>query len=625
MNDFKIHLLTRLFLLLLALALLTLAGCFDEYPCTEIGCEGDLICNAETGACEDFVSSCVPGAGDCAQGLICDEASGECRAPGARCVDDSCPTHQVCNAQTGYCEARSNCELDPCTGAAEQCDPQSGQCVALECDAENACPTAFYCASGGVCRAGCRIDDEDGCVAGEFCRGSAEELIGQCRKECHGDLECPLGQICRDAGGGASCEPEARCARDEDCRDEGVCAQHICRAPPCVSDAECGENEACDRPTGVCIGGDCTEDIHAPNQRVEQAVELRPGNHAQLQICALRSDWFSLELRSSDFLRVRLEHSAAVDLDLFVYDLNGQLLAANQQTGPVTNLEMYATQTQTVNLEVKGLRTQAAPYSLRVQRNPDQTFCRDDSFEENDTPADATVLPTGANITVERPLNLCGGDVDWFVLPGLQAAQGLEIAQSEAGSEVLIDLFTPDGEYFPLRTRDSADPGLFYMARLGHAGDYYIRASSIYSNPRPYWLRTRVRPPMECEQAGAHALPANAEYLAPNVVSRRALCPLEDEWEVEWLALATPAAAGNLSARVVVVGDLPALDIALFRQEDDAQQLMRSARFDGERYNLTLPVEAGETYLIRIRTAAPLGRILEGVDYQVFYRFESVE
>lgn len=625
MNDFKIHLLNCFFWLLLALASLVLTGCFDEYPCTEIGCAGDLICNAETGACEDFVSSCVPGAGDCAQGLICDEASGECRAPGARCVDDSCPTHQVCNAQTGYCEARSNCELDPCTGAAEQCDPQSGQCVALECDAENPCPTAFYCASGGVCRAGCRVDDEDGCVAGEFCRAGAEELIGQCRKECHDDHECPLGQLCRDAGGGASCEPEARCAVDADCRDTGVCVEHICRAPPCVSDADCGENEACELTTGLCIGGDCAEDIHAPNQHVEQAAPLGPGNYAQLQICALRSDWFRLELRSSDFLRVRLEHSPAVDLDLFIYDLNGHLLAANQQTGGVTHLEMYATQTQTVHLEVKGVGSQAAPYSLRVQRNPEQTYCRDDAFEENDTPADATPLPTGANLAVERPLQLCGGDVDWFVLPSLDAAQGLEIAQSEADSEVLLDLFTPDGEYFPLPGSDTADPGIFYMARLGHPGDYYIRATSIFSNPRPYWLRTRVRPPMDCEQAGAHALPADAEPLAPNVVSRRAFCPLDQAWEVEWLALETTTVPGELSARVVVVGELPALDIALFKKENELLELMRSAQFDGERYNLRLPVAAGEKYLIRISTAAPLGRILESVDYQVFYRFESAE
>lgn len=623
MNDLRKHIFGCFFLVLLTTVSTWLGGCFDEYPCTEIGCEGDLICNAQTGGCEEFVSSCVQTG--CAEGLICDSGSGECRAPGARCVDDSCPAHQACNAQTGYCEARSNCELDPCNGAAEQCDAASGQCVPLECDAQNPCPTAFYCDNRGLCRAGCLLDDEDGCVSGEFCRGAPGESVGQCRKECHGDQECPLGQRCRDAGGSASCEPEPRCDSDDDCRDEGVCYDHICRAPPCVSDADCAVNQACERPSGMCIGGDCEEDIHAPNQRVEQAVELQPGTYSQLQICPLRADWFALKLRSSDFLRVRMEHGAEVDLDLFVYDQNGKLLAANQQTGSVTRLEMHATETHTVNLRVAGVGNASAPYSLRIQRNPDQTFCRDDSFEENDRASDAAQLPTGPNILFERTLELCGPDVDWFVLPSLDADQGLEVGQSDSDSEVQIELYTPDGEQFTLRGDALSGSRPFYMARLGSAGDYYIRASSVYANSLPYQLSTRVRPPMECDQPGAHALPADAEYLAPNVVSRRAFCPLDQAWEVEWLALETTTVPGELSARVVVVGELPALDIALFKKENELLELMRSAQFDGERYNLRLPVAAGEKYLIRMSTDAPLERILESVDYQVFYRFESAE
>lgn len=621
MNRFRRHIFGWLLLVLIAASCLWLSGCFEEYSCTEIGCEDNLICDTQTGTCEKSVSSCVQS--DCPEGLVCDSASGECRAQGARCVDASCPTHQVCNAQTGYCEARTNCELDPCTGAAEQCDPTSGRCVALNCDAEHACPTAFYCSSGGICRAGCRTGDEDGCAQGEFCRSATEENIGQCRKECHGDRECALGQVCRDAEGGASCEPEARCDADDDCRDEGVCVEHICRAPPCTSNADCADGEACERASGICIGGGCQEDIHAPNQRVEQAVELRPGTYSQLQVCPLRSDWFALNLRSSDFLSIRLEHSNEVDLDLFIYNSSGDLLASNQQTSIITRLEMHATTTQTVNLQVKGVRSESAPYTLRIQRNPDQTFCRDDSFEENDQPDMATVLPTGLNIEVERPINLCGPDVDWFVLPGLQSAQGLEIGQSDAGSEVSVDLFTPDGQRFALRGTETSGSQPLYLARLGSAGDYYIRASSVFSNSIPYTVRTLVRPEMDCAQAGQHTQPAQADPVAPNVVSRRPFCPLESGWEVDWLALSTPTSAGELSARVVVVGDLPKLDITLFRATNDAPELMRKAQFDGERYNLKIPVNADENYLIRISTNAPVERIIEGVDYQLFYRFES--
>jgi hypothetical protein len=615
------HIWGAILLLLTTLAALSFASCFSDYPCTEIGCAGDLVCNELTGSCEEFVNSCVQNG--CADGLTCDEATGECRAPGARCVDDNCPAHQVCNAQTGYCEARTNCELDPCAGPAEQCDPTSGRCIPLNCDAEHPCPAAFYCSSGGVCRAGCRIGDEDGCADGEFCRGAVDQLIGQCREQCYDDRECPLGQVCRDSGGGSSCEPEAPCESDGDCRGEGVCFEHICRAPPCTSDQDCSGDQACYRPTGVCVGGGCEEDIHAPNQLVENAVELRPGRYAQLRICPLRSDWFALDLRSSDLVSLRLEHRAGADLDIFVYGPSGRLLASNQQTGPVTSLEMRSRTSQTVRVQISGTTTEPETYDLNVQRNPGQTYCRDDSLEENDRPAAASVLPTDPKTSVEVALKLCGDDADWFVLPALSADQGLEIGRSEPESEIAIDLFTPDGERFALEPKDSMSSPAFYIARLGAAGDYLLRVRSIYSNSASYRLGTRVLAPMECEDAGDFDEAADAAALPVNAVSRLAFCPLEDGWEVDWLALAKPQAAGELSARVVAVGDHPALDIALFEQTADALNLVRSAAVAEDSYNIRVPVEAGESYLLRLSSSAPLGRIVQGVDYQVFYRFES--
>ncbi|QDG54765.1 hypothetical protein FIV42_29670 [Persicimonas caeni] len=615
------HIVVWLAFVCLAFAAGTLSGCFTDYSCTEIGCEGNLQCNASTGKCEALVRSCQPGS--CPSGTVCNESTGICQSAGARCVDDSCPARQVCNAQTGFCEARSNCELDPCASAAEECDTLTGQCVPRSCADDSECPFSFYCAASGVCRSGCRVDEADACPDGEFCRAAVGEPIGQCREQCHADDDCPLGQQCEQTRDGSSCELEPPCAEDEDCRGQAVCRQNRCQPPPCTANADCAGDEVCDLATGTCVGGNCEEDIHAPNQTPDEAAELDPGSFAQLRLCPGKADWFSLRMRSSDAFELRLEHAPSADLDIFVWGPNGYLLAANQQTGPVTTLEVNSQVTQQVAVQIVGLDLDEETYDLEVTRNPDALFCRDDTSEENDHPGQPVVLPTDTSAPFEASLSVCGADEDWFVLPELQRDQGLVVARSEVTSQLVVELLTPDGYTYALAPPSAIEPDEIRLERLGAEGDYLLRVRDWLSRAGTYRLRTQVLAPFDCPDATAHNTAETAVQVPINAVQLYSFCPLEQAWEIDWLALTPAQQDGTLTAQVVAVGDLPDLDVVVFEQTVDGLERVRSAARTDQYYQVRLPVEAGESYLFRISANGVPGRIVDGVNYQVFYRYES--
>lgn len=604
-----------------ALVSVTLSGCWEDYSCTEIGCANNLQCNVTTGKCETLTRSCQQGG--CPSGSVCDESTGVCRSAGARCVDDSCPDQQVCNAQSGFCEARSNCKIDPCVSAAEECDTITGQCVPRACADDSECPFSFYCASSGVCRSGCRVEDPNACPDSEFCRAGVGESIGQCREQCHAAEDCPLGQRCEQTRDGSSCEPEPPCQEDDDCRAEAVCRQNRCQPPPCTANADCAADEVCDLATGTCVGGSCEEDIHAPNQTADDAVELDPGTFTQLRLCPGKSDWFTVRMRSSYAFEFRLQHAPSADLDIFVWDPNGYLLAANQQTGPVTTLEITSQVTQDALVQITGIDLEEAVYDLEVVRNPNDLLCRDDSNEENDNPGQAVVLPTDTSAPFEASLGLCGGDEDWFILPELDRSQGLVVARSEATSHIRVELFTPDQELFELHPPSAVEPDEIRIDRLGADGDYLIRVRDWFSGAGTYRLRTQVREPLACPDANAYDTSDRAISVPINAVQLYSFCPLQQAWEIDWLAVEPPQQPGTLTAQIVAVGDLPELDVVVFKQTIDGLERVRRAARSDNYYQVRLPVDAGDAYLFRISAPGEPGRIVDGVNYQAFYRYES--
>lgn len=182
----------RHLLAILALVLLTLAGC---RPREMEGCR--------------TVADCMPTE-------LC--RSGECVM--RECdVSDDCASGACDEGLCVACSSESDCdEGEVCSG---------GDCTERECVATSDCTGGEACV-GGVCLP-CTSDGQ--CSAGDACHhGSCVE------RECFASTECSGGLVC-DMGRCLPCGPSVAC--------EGLlaCIDGACGA--CTTDAECGTDRRC--------------------------------------------------------------------------------------------------------------------------------------------------------------------------------------------------------------------------------------------------------------------------------------------------------------------------------------------------------------------------------------------
>jgi len=596
-----------------------LGSCIRQVSCADFGCDFGFSCNLQTGECEKNGADCRQ-SDICAAGEICDDATGECRPERLRCTDSfSCPDAQTCNASTGFCEPAFRCTVDGCP-AYQECNELTDACEARSCTPGlEQCPQGYVCGDESVCRAGCRPGHDD-CPARHFCRVPTGSSIGQCEPNCRIDDDCPFGQRCDTSGDASVCAAEPPCQVDAQCRVDEICLNEACAQPPCSSDADCLDTQICNPSEATCETGDCTEDIYgrgdigAPNHDRTSAFPLQPGDYTQLSLCPGRPDWFAVSVRASDIVRIRVESDAAMpDLDLAIYDESGDLVAADGEVGRVTSLKFAAARTRVVFLEVTAATFEAATYDLSLHTE----FCSNDSFEDNDTRAQATVLPPTVGVRSELPLRTCGHDQDWFELPQLEPSDGLRIERLTTTPDLDVTLWTPDGATYPV-SRDEPLTAL----RLGAQGNYDVRADPTLGQSGSYRLAFEVLPEWNCPGAGAHATASDALPVAPDTPTDEMLCPRDGNWEVDWIALET-SGPGTLDVRVAASGSAPLLDVALLEDTGSGLELIRAAHRDGDTSVLWAALDGTADYYLRLSSSRPLGRILEPPDYEVRYTFTT--
>src|SRR5690606_937846 len=133
--------------------------------------------------------------------------------------------------------------------------------------------------------------------------------VGACVPNCSVDQECPFGQICDLAGAPESrCVAEGPCSSDAGCRTAEVCSASACVQPPCAADADCRDGQVCETSTGLCRDAGCADDVYGlgddPNHTRATAFGLAPGEYTELKLCPGRADWFAIETRTTDILRL---------------------------------------------------------------------------------------------------------------------------------------------------------------------------------------------------------------------------------------------------------------------------------------------------------------------------------
>lgn len=406
-----------------------------------------------------------PCPGGCPDGFQC--IDNECVDPGA-C--GGCPDGQRCHPELdacvecyadGHCAADRHCSLAPDFSCAE--GPRAAPCT--PCGPGGACGFDQICAedTGFLCLTTCR--DPGDCSQGTFCDGRV------CRSDfiC-GGLDCRRDDDCEGACLAGTCTPRQACVADTDCAEGWSCRTGRCvpRDPPCFGASEC-------QPGRICVGGRCREGepagvcapCNGPDQcgspalcidtdgRGPRCVALcgRGGCPDGLScfdappfgVCLTADATCTSPACGQDVLEPSNSPEAPVEVPiggtelvvcqedrdfLWLPALPGGRVVFTARTGRVDVLRTFADGTVIdrrtyppdsgfeadlgevpQRLEITTGEAFDVRYSIAVFAEV-QPACDDDALEENDTPDDATILGSGANVNP----TLCGRDPDWFRL-----------------------------------------------------------------------------------------------------------------------------------------------------------------------------------------------------------------
>jgi len=304
------------------------------------------------------------------------------------------------------------------------------------------------------------------------------------------------------------------CVVDADCTDpaKGVCSENVCvgctssfdctdaAAPACIEDATTGEL-ACGAIM-ECTGDDANEEDDGP----AGAKDLVSGTPFTGGICegtsGAETDWFKITITAASTVEISLSADAAVDLDLYVGDSDGNLVGSSTTGNAVETVLAGITAPGTYYILVApndtqavGAGLEAAPYTitytataaecamdtdcttLRPFCNTDTLLCvgclddtactlasapaciaqqnnsvcgssdectDDDNFEPNsDGPAGASEITlastTNAKICGDAELGIAENEADWFKFT-LTAATDLRVTMAWT----VLDMVTPD-------------------------------------------------------------------------------------------------------------------------------------------------------------------------------------
>ncbi len=237
--------------------------------------------------------------------------------------------------------------------------------------------------------------------------------LGVC-KSCTKDLQCgAAADTCFIVGTksycGKSCTGPSGCPTDYDCSE--VTSVDNVKSKQCVP-----KSQSC---TGG-SGGTCTDDKYEENDSrsaVATATPLAAGTY-QLQSCSdpyWDDDYFPIEITSATKIKVSLASSASgSNLDVLLFDKDGKETAASEGSTSNESFEVCLTDPGRYYIAVWEQLQANAPYTLTWSKEGSCSVCTEDSLEDNDKIADATLASIASNPYKNTNLQICSMDDDMF-------------------------------------------------------------------------------------------------------------------------------------------------------------------------------------------------------------------
>lgn len=615
--------LSALALLALTASSTLLAGCPKSLTCQDFGCASTQICAQQ----DDGSFTCVKPESDCrndpticSADEFCSRSLGRCLSANQQCGRDlaQCPFGQECDAEAGVCQPIGLCTSDNDCDAGEQCG-LTGECEPIPCESNRDCGLAGFACNEGRCVVGCALPDAP-CPDGSFCRTSGA-VLGECITGCDRDSDCDFGFRCDLTATQPTCLAEEPCETDSECRLDEECRDARCRQAPCENDSDCARGQSCER--SQCVGGDCTEDTFSPNHsQLDATLITQDTEISNLTRCAGRPDWFELEMRAGESMKVTIQHAAASDLELYLYSEELELLQVDERTQSLATLSYQARSNERVFVVVSSTNFDSTEYDISIERSPDGA-CDEDSFEENDSFSEAFTVNLFESTPLRLQLSLCPDDEDWFNLGAFEPDEGLSVnARVQQGGFIpTVDVLTPDGELLNVDLLEGLS-----ITRAGLRGDYYLRLSATRRQGGDLVATLTRQPRYNCQGANDFATSEEARPLAPSTSLTSELCALQDTWEVDWYELQEADEASLLDVTATLQG-APPFDMALFTESREFEGELELIRVNSPEEDGTIRLQAfidpDRRHWLRLSREERPGRCLTPPAYSLRYELSE--
>jgi hypothetical protein len=424
-----------------------------------------------------------------------------------------------------------------------------------------------------------------------------------------------------EANGRSQCEAEPPCDVDADCRPDEVCIASTCSQPRCVLDEDCDSAQVCQVASGLCFGGNCAEDqfgdgdTRPPNHSVTTAFPLSDSEPdlSGLILCPGRSDWFRLDVRTTEIVVVSVTQSdPGSALDLYVWTDSGELVAADNGLSLRSSVRFDGRSDRPVFVEIRPSTDRTINYDFTVQRD----FCANDTFEENDSFSRATTIPVALDAPVLFSLTACGLDQDWFRLLDIDAPSGLRLELRGGSQDLAGHVLTPDGAIYEFR-RDQR----FDALRAGSSGDYYVRVMPQLGRTSEYDILVEASSETPCPGANQTSDRESAAVLPADTPTTGTFCPGSSTgWEIDWYQV-DGSGSGIFDLTIASSAGSPPLDVSLVRRDNEGLQLVKATPTRGgvARVVAQIAPDANTSYFVRVASGATIGRLFEFPTYNVSY------
>ena len=275
----------------------------------------------------------------------------------------------------------------------------------------------------------------------------------------------------------------------------------------------------------------CDDDRLEDNDTPENAVLTDSAVYEGLRICASDEDWFAVMLNARDVLDIYAAFDQRQgDLDLDVFGPDGERIA----TGHTITDDEEATVTVGASglyyFVVYGWRDAQADYDLAVDIRPAAVYCREDRFEDNDSPSTAALL--------EDPevydMRICPGDSDFYAIALNQGDElSLGVFFAKNAGILFATLLAPDGETV-VATGEDMNGDQIVGTTATVSGAYILKVSGANAAiENSYDLIIDITPGVGActDDAWENNDSANAAVaVAEGTLENLAICPHDDDW-----------------------------------------------------------------------------------------------